>query len=384
MKKSFKLFFTFSSALLLASCAHRMSSESVSSATAPNTTNRVALRIYQTLPVYAAAAKMPWEPIQMDVPLKHGRRDNHIPIIRERLIALHDMPNIDATNTLYDSALVQAIDDFQSDNGLKTTGMIDQATLNALNITPATRYHELVQSMNEWAKYPEDQNSRYIQVNIPSYSMKLISNGEDVLQMKAIVGRAERPTPQLTSTVTTVVFNPTWTVPKTILEKDVFPGMRANPNYMKEHYDMHVYASYSKDAPEINPTTIDWQTASLDNFHYRVTAPASNVNPLGRFKFIFANDQDVYMHGTPDNGLFASSDRARSSGCIRLENPQALVEYFYADNTDLNAELVNQYLSTNQTKYIQLKNPMPIYITYITTWVDTQGHAHFGQDVYRQ
>ncbi|OGT43933.1 MAG: hypothetical protein A3F13_00625 [Gammaproteobacteria bacterium RIFCSPHIGHO2_12_FULL_40_19] len=354
-------------ASLLSGCAH-IPSESLPSVSAPNTTNKTALRIYQTLPVYAKAAKMPWEPVQTNnIQLSS--------IVRERLTAL---------GIMHGDSLSEAITEFQVENGVKQTGHMNQATLNALNITPAQRYRVLVDSMNAWAKYPEDQNSRYIQVNIPSYSMRLISHGEEVLQMKAIVGRPSRPTPLLTSKVTTIVFNPSWTVPETILAKDVIPGMRENPNYMKEHYDMRVYANHDKNAPEISTASIDWKTATASNFKYRVTAPPSAMNPLGRFKFIFENDHDVYMHDTPEKAVFAMNDRARSSGCIRLENPLALVEYFYADNTDLNAELVNQYLSTYQTKYIQLRNAIPVYVTYILAWVDPQGHAHFAEDIYQR
>jgi len=366
MKHPFKLFFTCVSALLLASCSHVPSSTALPSTSTPNTTNKIALRIYQVLPVYAKAAKMPWEPIQK----------NNIQlasITRERLTAL---------GMMRDDSLRAAIHEFQVDNGLKATGVVNQDTLNALNIPPAERYRELVQSMDQWAKYPEDENSRYVQVNIPNYSMRLISHGVDVLQMKVIVGRPSRPTPLLNSKITTVVFNPTWTVPKTILAKDVIPGMQINPNYMKEHYDMHIYSSWEKNATEINPTSIDWKTATVNNFNYRVMAPASDTNPLGRVKFIFDNDHDVYMHDTPEKSLFAMSNRARSSGCIRLENPMALVEYFYVDNNDLTPDLVNQYLSTRETKYIQLRNPMPVYITYIPAWVDAQGNAHFAEDVY--
>lgn len=367
--------------VLLSSCA-RISSTSVSSVSPPQTTNKVALRIYDSLPVYANAAKMSWQPIEIKTPLKQGQRNNAVPAIRERMIALKDMPATENKDTLYDTQLAAAVSQFQYLNGLKQTGVIDQATLNAINITPSQRYRELVKSMNEWAKYPEDANSRYVQVNIPSYDLRLISHGNNVLEMKVIVGRPSRPTPTMTSKITTVVFNPTWTVPKTILAHDVIPGMRANPNYLKEHYDMRVYANYDKNAPEINPASINWQTASLSNFPYRVMAPASDQNPLGRVKFIFANDDDIYMHDTPEKSLFSLTDRARSSGCIRLENPMALVEYFYADNNDLNAELVNQYLSTRETKYIQLTNALPVYITYIPAWADRYGRVHFGQDIY--
>lgn len=386
MKTQFKKIMIFPilfSSVLLASCMHGPTM-SLASVSAPNTSNKTALRIYDRLPIYAVAAKMPWKPIKMNTPLKVGGRNNHVPIIRERLIALHNMQGPDNQSTLFDSQLSHAVSEFQYLNGLKQTGTIDQATLDALNITPAARYNELVQSMHEWAKYPEDQNSRYVQVNIPSYEMHLISGGSDALSMRAIVGRPSRPTPTLTSNITTIVFNPTWTVPETILAKDVIPGMQKNPNYMKEHYDMRVYASHDKNAAEINPSRIDWQTATVSNFKYRVTAPPSDRNPLGRVKFIFANDQDVYMHDTPEKSLFALNDRARSSGCIRLEHPMELVRYFYADNSDLNESLVNQYLSTQQTKFIQLRNPMPVYITNIPAWADRYGRVHFASVAFNQ
>jgi len=385
MKNRYKKILLFSSVavfvVLLASCA-RTPSVSLSSVSAPNTTNKMALRIYNVLPMYAEAAKTSWKPIRITAPLTVGRRNNIIPTIRERLIALHDMSGFDNHSTLYDSQLRAGVVQFQILNGLTGNGVLDQQTIYALNITPAQRYNELVQSMYEWAKYPEDENSRYIQVNIPSYEMHLIDHGNEVLHMRVIVGRESRPTPVLTSKIRTIVFNPTWTVPRTILAKDVIPGMQKNPNYLKEHYDMRIYANHDKNAPEINPSTIDWQTATVGNFRYRVTAPPSDVNPLGRVKFIFENDHDVYMHDTPAKGLFALNDRARSSGCVRLQHPMELVRYFYANNTDLDETLVNDYLSTRQTKFIQLRNPMPIYLTDIPAWIGRDGHVHFSRYVF--
>ncbi|MCX7121120.1 MAG: L,D-transpeptidase family protein [Gammaproteobacteria bacterium] len=386
--KHFKLLSTASFIILLSSCAKTPSvshGTSLPMVSPPNTTNKTAMRIYETLPVYANAAKITWAPIVTKTPIKVGSDNAYIPVIHQRLIALQDLPPEVAMSkdTTFTHALAHGVAQFQSENDLKPTGIINQETLNALNITPTTRHNELLRSMNQWARLPEDANSRYIQVNIPQYEMHLQQGREAALRMKVVIGRASRPTPELSSTITTIVFNPSWNIPKTILAQDVIPGMQKNPNYMNEHYDMKVYANWSKDAPEISPAAINWQTADISNFTYRVTAPPSDKNPLGRVKFIFANDQDVYMHDTPEKGLFALNDRARSSGCIRLENPMALVEYFYSDNTDLNQELVNQYLSTYETKYIQLKNPMPVYITYITSWVDQNGHAHFANDIYK-
>lgn len=378
------LIFPLFLAFLLSSCAKQVAH--VPSSSAPNTSNKTAQQIYQILPTYTQLAKQPWPVIQpTQLPLKLGNHNVAVSQIRERLILLGDMKNDPTENSKeFDHALQYGVMQFQWRHGLKSNGIVNQLTLNALNITPAERYRELVASMNEWGKLPEDEGARYIHINIPDYKLHVIQNGQEVLSMNVIAGRFTRPTPILYSKVQTVVFNPQWNVPKTILKEDIIPGMQKNPNYLKEHGGLKIYKNWDKDSPEVDPLTINWQTANLSNFNYRLTAPPGDTNPLGRVKFIFENSDDVYMHDTPQKALFADMKRAYSSGCIRLEHPLQLVEYFYSDNKDLNAELTNQYLSTAQTKYIQLKNPMPIYVTYITASVDAQGHAHFREDVYRR
>ncbi|MDP1574741.1 MAG: L,D-transpeptidase family protein [Coxiellaceae bacterium] len=363
-----KLFYFSAVTALLSGCAHTPTmtpSISLSMPPKPETSNKTALQIYEKLPTYAEAAKLPWQPLTKDSPDE----------IRARLIALHDL-------SPQDPSLVQGIKQFQLENDLPRTGVMDQNTVAALNITPAQRFNTLVKAMHQWEKFPENANSRYIQVNVPSYTLNLISQGEKIVTMRVIVGRPSRPTPTITSEITTIIFNPGWNVPKTILANDVIPGMRKNPNYMKEHYDMHIYKNWDKNSPEINPSAIDWQTANTSNFVYRVTAPPSDKNPLGRVKFSFANEHDVYMHDTPEKSLFALTDRARSSGCVRLEDSMALVRYFYADNNDLSEDLSQQYLSTYQTKYIQLRNAMPVYLTYILVTVDANGNVHFWKNIY--
>lgn len=353
--------------------------------TAPITSNKTAHRIHELLPNYAKLSQINWPVITSPkMPLKIGDDNSAVAMIRERLIWLGDMPKQTNTDSKkMDSALQYGVMQFQWRHGLKSNGIINQTTLDALNVTPRQRYHELISNMQEWAQLPENEGSHYIHVNIPSFKLRLIRNGDDVLSMNVIAGRATRPTPTLYSKVQTLVFNPPWNVPETIIKEDVIPGMQKNPRYLKEHHDIKVYTNWDKNAPEIDPLTIDWHNADANNFAYRLTAPPGDNNPLGRVKFIFDNEEDIYMHDTPQKELFADMKRAYSSGCIRLEHPFQLVEYFYSDNQDLNHELVNQYLSTTETKYIQLKNPIPIYVTYITAWVDGHGRVHFREDIYR-
>lgn len=357
----------------------------IPTASMPNTSNKTALRIYHALPTYANVVSHSWPHLTAKLPIKMGDRSIIIPDIRTRLILLKDLSSSYASNSsVFDSALVYGVTQFQWRHGLEATGVINQKTLNALNVSPATRYRELVHSMNTWAELPEAMGDRYIHINIPSFQLRLIDHGDEVMNMRVIAGRTTRQTPTLYSKVKTIVFNPSWTVPETILEKDVIPGVQQNPHYLKEHYDMKVYANWKKDAAEIDPLTIDWKNATSKNFVYRVTAPPGDANPLGRVKFIFENEHDVYMHDTPSKELFSSIERAYSSGCIRLEKPFELVEYFYSDNSDLDAEHVRDYLSSGETKYVQLKNPIPIRVTYITSWVDTEGRVHFREDIYQK
>ncbi|OGT53871.1 MAG: hypothetical protein A3E84_00685 [Gammaproteobacteria bacterium RIFCSPHIGHO2_12_FULL_42_13] len=371
--------------LLLVACSKtpQYSGSSITLPPPPDTTNKNAQAIYAVLPVYANAARYAWKPIQTTTPMRLGRHYTEVPEIRDRLITLNDLPKLVASaSTLYDATLAQGITRFQMINDLPATGRLDQDTLTALNISPVARYNTLLHSMHQWMEYPQDSGSRYILVNIPAYQLQLVEHGYVMWKSPVIVGRPTRPTPMLSSNIVTVVFNPTWTVPKTILSRDVIPGMQKNPNYLHEHYDMRVYANCEKDAAEIDASTIDWQNMRLANFPYCVRAPAGEKNPLGRIKFIFGNKYDVYLHDTPEKSIFNLSKRVRSSGCIRLENPQMLVHYFGFDNDNLKPELVVQYLSTLDTKQVGLKNPMPIYIVYILNWVDSQGRVIFGKNIY--
>lgn len=372
-------FLNVSAVFLLAGCAH------MGSVSAPQTSNKTAHRIHRKLGRYAGLAKVSWQPIHPKLPLKYGQSDPAVPVIRSRLITLGDLSKAHASQSQhFGDALRDGIANFQWRHGLKADGTIGQKTLAALNISPKERYAELVKSMSEWAKLPENEGSHYVHVNIPSFSMSLVKDGNHVIKMKVIAGKPSRPTPTLYSKLKTIVFNPHWNVPPTIVAKDVIPGMRKNPNYLNEHYGLKVYSSWQKDAHEIDPLTIDWHSINGSTFPYKLSAPPGSENPLGRVKFIFNNDHDVYMHDTPSKGLFKKIHRAYSSGCIRLEKPFHLVEYFYDDNSDLDHEQVSRYLSSNQTKYVQLKNPVPVHITYITAWVDRSGYVHFREDLYKK
>ena len=352
----------------------------------PQTSNKTAHRIHAALPRYQALADNPWLPIQTTGTLKPHTQDQAVPLIRQRLALLGDLPNTSRANMhseFFDSQLEAAVKLFQWRHGIKQTGTIDKKTLAALNITPAEKLRRLSINMGRWAKFPEHEGSHYIRVNVASFDLDVVRDGSKVLNMKVIAGKPTRQTPTLYSKLKTLVFNPSWNVPRTIARKDIIPKIRENPNYLAEN-NIQIFKSWQKNAIPIDPTTIDWHAINPESFRYRFRQQSGQKNALGRVKFVFSNKHDVYLHDTPEKGLFNTLRRAYSSGCIRLHQPMRLVEYFIENNPRLKPEKIQQYLVAGKTQYVRIDNPLPIYIAYITAWVDAQGRAHFREDIYQK
>lgn len=349
---------------------------------APATTNQTALRIQAALPKYAQMSRQPWQYIEIKTPLRVGQKSEKVPAIRERLALLGDLPKEQvAQGNQFDKSLAAAVSEFQHRHGLKMTGQIDRKTLEFLNWSPAERYKKLQLNMSRWAKFPDGVGNHYIRVNTANFELDIIKDGEKTLNMRVVTGSKDNPTPELYSKLQTIVFNPTWNVPNSIIKNEIAPKMQSNPNYLTEN-NLTVYKNWAKDAFEINPSKVDWTMAQIEDFPYRLTQQSGPKNSLGRVKFVFMNEHDVYLHDTPQKGLFSQIQRAYSHGCIRLEKPMQLVEYFFKQDPSL-AERSKQYLAEGKVKHVSVKNPLPIYITYITAWVDKSGKSHFREDIYQ-
>lgn len=283
----------------------------------------------------------------------------------------------------FGATLKRAIVRFQWRHGLRTNGVIGMKTIRQLNITPEERLQQLKTNMHRWAEFPDGVGSHYIRVNVASFDLNVIKDGDTVLSMKVVAGKPKRPTPTLYSKIETLQFNPHWNIPRGIARKDIIPRTIKNPAYLEEN-NIKLYSNWKKDAYEIDPATVDWEKIRTGHIPFRMTQIPGPDNALGRVKFIFLNEHDIYLHDTPQKGLFSKIQRAYSSGCVRLEKPFHLVEYFIKNNPELDTEKMNRALSTGETKYIRIQNPLPIYVTYITAWVDKQGTTHFREDIYKR
>jgi len=345
------------------------------------TRNYAALQ--QALAVYENAAAHPWPTISSKVRLlKPGMKNIYVMALRSRLEATGELKNSDNMGLdVYDDTLENAVMAFQACHGLNPDGIVGNDTRTELNIPPQQRIKQIQVNMARWAKLSGELGDHYIMVNVPAYRLDLVENGNTVLSMRAIVGKPTRPTPEISSTVTRIIFNPYWNVPKLIAQKDIVPKILNDPGYLDEMH-IKVINREEDNAPEINPEEIDWQTASEEGFKYHFRQDPGENNALGLVKFEFQNSHDVYMHDTPAKDLFDADKRAFSSGCIRLERPFDLVTYLMQENINWSDERMQDILEEGKTSYIKIARPMPVIITYLTAWVDDDGNLQFRDDIY--
>jgi murein L,D-transpeptidase YcbB/YkuD len=339
-------------------------------------------QLLQALPVYQNAAAHPWAVLSAQVPLKLGVKNLAVVALRARLKAtnelqLNEHPGLD----VYDAALGNAVKTFQACHGLKPDGIIGKDTLYALNRPAAELLTQIQVNLARWAKLAGELGNRYILVNVPAYRLEVVENGRIILSMKAIVGKPTRPTPDIQSTVTRVIFNPYWNVPQLIAQKDIVPKIINNPAYLHD-MQIKIINREEDNATEVSPEDIDWQAAQAEGFQYHFRQDPGSQNALGQVKFEFQNSHDVYMHDTPAKSLFAADKRDFSSGCIRLEKPFALVAYLMQADPAWDNDRLETILAAGKTRFVKVPTPTPVIITYITTWVDEKGQLQFRDDIY--
>jgi murein L,D-transpeptidase YcbB/YkuD len=230
-----------------------------------------------------------------------------------------------------------------------------------------------------WLPKGIEKNGNYIDVNIPSFTLRVVDHGYEILRMKTIVGRSERPTPILYSMVSYAVLNPSWTAPKTIIQKDILESK--NISAFLQNHDIRVYENVRGELNEVDPTQIDWSLyAGKKQTPYTFKTDAGETNPLGKVKFLFPNSHFVYMHGTNTPALFKKSGRALSSGCIRLSSPQKLYDYLM-DRWGNPENKTPDALEEPDTS-VRLQKKLPIFLRYMTIRADNNSTVTVYDDIY--
>jgi len=336
------------------------------------------INIYET----AASNPLPAFPT-MGKLLQAGDNDDLVFLLRQHLKASHDLTMSAPDTTVFDADLRRAVENFQWRHGLDVDGVVGNDTRMELNIMPEERIRQLRLNMQRWSQINSKLGHRFLLVNIPEYQLHLIDSGQEVLTMKVIVGKPERPTPELSSTISRIIFNPYWNVPNLIAQKDIIPKVIQDPDFLINN-QIRILDNHENNARELSSSDVDWQNASENGFPYRFRQDPGMHNALGLVKFEFQNSHNVFLHDTPSKSLFANDDRDLSSGCIRLEKPFELVSYFIQNDERIDEEKVKERLDTEKISSLKVKVPLPIFIVYMTNWVDKNDVVHFGKDIYWQ
>ncbi len=342
-------------------------------------------RLWDTLAIYRKFAETGgWPTVPSGSKLRQGDRSERIPLLRQRLAAEGFLTNVGADDqTLFDNDVEQALKKFQMQNGLETDGILGTQTLQALNISADQRVRQIVVNMERWRWLPQNLGDRYILVNIASFNLDVLEQETPVLNMRVVAGKSYRKTPVFSDKITYLVINPYWGVPDTIAKKDILPKQKKDPNFLMNQ-KIRVFEGWGANTREIDPSIIDWNTVTAANLTYRFKQDPGPQNALGRIKFMFPNQFDVYLHDTPSKELFAKARRDFSSGCIRIEKPVELAEYLLRKHPDWPSEKIRSTLSGSDftTQTVKLPEPVNIHILYWTVWVGKDDRIHFGPDIY--
>jgi L,D-transpeptidase YcbB len=282
--------------------------------------------------------------------------------------------------TLSKEAMRDAVESFQSHHGLSLTGRLDGATMTAMNVPLATRIRQVRINLERWRWMPDDLGDRHIIVNIPEFHLKAIERSREVLDIRAIVGRKGDETPVLSKEMTTVVFSPYWNIPETIATDETLPEITNDPGFLEQNNIEVVRVSTG--SPEVvDPATIDWDDAeTLKGLSFRQRPGEGNA--LGLVKFLFPNSQNVYVHDTPGGHLFNRISRSFSHGCVRIEQPIALAQYVLRDQRQWTSEAIQAAMKAGTEAHARITAPIPIHLTYFTSWRDANGGLNFRDDVY--
>lgn len=295
-----------------------------------------------------------------------------LPEIKNRLVYWKDLKQPDTLTSIYDATTKAAVKRFQSRHGLAPDGVIGKGTIYALNFTKKGRKEQIIANMERWRWYPRNFEKEYLIVNIPNYSLELVRDKDTVRSHRVIVGKIKRNTPILSSKLSYVVFNPTWTLPPTILKEDVIPAATKDRNYFAAK-NMTIYQGSTLISAE------DWNPAKAKSYRY-IQKPGS-FNSLGLVKIMFPNRFSVYLHDTNSRGYFSRENRSLSSGCVRVQDPFILTEHLIDDSEKWPQDSIKKVIEREKTLNVTFKKDIYLHLLYWTAWSDGNT-LKFRTDIY--
>lgn len=339
-----------------------------------------ALALYRRLAVEAANEA----PLPDVKTIKPGEAFDAAPQLARMLRRVGDLApsaRVDPKRLVYDGVLVAAVKRFQSRHGLDPDGVISTRTFHQLNTPLSFRVKQIQWALERWRWAPMEFSTPPIIVNIPEFILHAWNEqGQTQLLMRVVVGKAyTHQTPVFAADMRYLVLRPYWNVPPSIQAKELVPKVAASPTYLaRNHYEL-----VTPDGQPVEVARVDQETlAKLRSFALQIRQKPGPNNALGLVKFMFPNQNNVYLHSTPSQELFSRSRRDFSHGCIRVEDPVALAKWVLRDQPQWTEEAIKLHMKDGDPTQINLTKPIPIMIIYTTATVTESGEVRFFEDIY--
>ncbi len=329
------------------------------------------------LDLIAAIEAGGWGPKVKAEKLEIGDSGPAVLALRDRLAALgYLQPSVTAS---FDGVISRAVQSFQLDNGLTPDGVAGEGTIAEVNREPEDRLQSVLVAMERmrWMN-GVSLGKRHIWVNLPDFTAKIVDDGKVTFESVTVVGqnRPDTRSPEFSDQMEFMVINPTWNVPRSITVKEYLPKLQEDPNAAAQ------LRITDRQGRLIDRAAVDFTQFTAANFPFHMSQAPSDGNALGKVKFMFPNQWNIYLHDTPQKPLFSKEIRAFSHGCIRLGRPFDLAYALLAAQTDDPEGLFKSYLITDRESVLNLKEPVPVHLVYFTAWPDARGHIGYRRDVY--
>jgi murein L,D-transpeptidase YcbB/YkuD len=313
---------------------------------------------------------------QSEKQLRLGNRQPAVKLLRDRLIASGDLNTSAGVSDVFDSYVEAAVRRFQARHGINVDGIVREQTFAALNTPAAVRLNQLKINLVRLRSLSGNLGNRYVVCNIPAAQIEAIEGGAAVSRHTAVVGKPDRASPDIQSKITEINFNPYWTVPVSIVRKDLIPKMQEQPDYLGQNH----IRILDKGGNELQPSQINWYSEEAVN--YRFKQDPGDFNSLGSIRINFPSPHGVYMHDTPYKNLFGEDFRFHSSGCVRVQNVRELVYWLVAETPGWSRPEVDQVIKSGDRKDARIAKPVPLYWVYVTGWASSDGVVQFREDIY--
>ncbi len=320
-----------------------------------------------------------WNAVPAGAELKIGAKSKSVQALRQRLVASGDLDPVAGMGPIFDSFVDAAVKRFQVRHGLSPTGVVGEQTFAELNIPADARLQQLQTNIVRLRAFSGNLGDRFVMVNIPAAAVETVENDVVYSHHAAGVGKIDRQSPIMQAKATQINFNPFWTVPPSLIKKDLIPKMQADPGYLTDEK----IRVFNKEGQEVSPQTINWNSLDATQYKYRQDTGA-DLNSLGSVRINISNPYGVYMHDTPSKGIFGDDFRFVSSGCVRVQDVRDYVAWLLKDTPGWSRDQIDEVIRSGQRLDVKLTNPVNVYWVYVTAWATPDGIVQFRPDIYQR